>query len=149
VTSEVSTFRCRALRREDVEAVVEIERCCFESPWTPGQFRHELKVPFSRTVLAWDETGEPARLAGYICRWAVGDEFSILNLAVAPDYHRRGLGRQLVTLVLDEARSAGATTVILEVREKNDAARALYSPSASSRPASGATTTAGAIMPWS
>jgi len=106
---------------------MEVERRCFDEPWSPGQFRHELKVPFSRTVLAWDDSTPTGRLAGYVCRWAVGDELSILNLAVDPPYRRHGLGRALVNLVLDEARDCRATWVTLEVREKNDAARALYS----------------------
>jgi len=111
--------------REDVEAVMEVERRCFDSPWTPGQFRHELKIPFSRTTLAWDDA-RPSHPAGYVCRWAIRDEYSILNLAVEPTYRRRGLGRTLVNLVIDEAIREGGSSVTLEVREKNAAARALY-----------------------
>lgn len=105
---------------------MDVERRCFDAPWTAGQFRHELKVPFSRTILAWDDSVQPSRIAGYVCRWAIRDEFSILNLAVDPDFRRHGLGRSLVTTVLDEAIAAGASSVTLEVREKNDAARSLY-----------------------
>lgn len=114
------------MTRQDVDAVMEVERRCFESPWTPGQFRHELKVPFSRTVIAWDDVAQPSRIAGYVCRWGIRDEFSILNLAVDSAYRRQGLGRDLVNLILEEAGRAEATSVTLEVREKNDAARALY-----------------------
>lgn len=105
---------------------MEVEKRCFEAPWTPGQFRHEIKVPFSRTLLAWDDRTSPSRLAGYVCRWIVGDEVSILNLAVDPDYQRQGLGRALVQLIADEAESLGARSITLEVREKNDAAGTLY-----------------------
>ena len=35
-------------------------------------------------------------VAGYICRWLVGDEVHILNLAVRPEARRRGIGRALV-----------------------------------------------------
>lgn len=105
---------------------MEVERRCFESPWTPGQFRHELKVPFSRTIVAWDDSVQPSRIAGYVCRWGIRDEFSILNLAVDPDFRRHGLGRSLVRMVVEEASAAGASSVTLEVREKNDAARSLY-----------------------
>lgn len=114
------------LERADIDAVMEIERRCFESPWTPGQFRHELKIPFSRTVLAREQAGDQ-RLAGYVCRWAVGDEVSILNLAVDPEFRRAGLGRALVELVVAEALERGLSQVTLEVRENNDAARTLYS----------------------
>lgn len=114
------------MSKGDVDAVAALEKRCFESPWSPGQFRHELKIPFSKTTLAWIDQPVPARVVGYICRWIVGDEVSILNVAVDPEFQRRGLGRALVNLVLDEARIRRATQVLLEVREKNDAARLLY-----------------------
>jgi ribosomal-protein-alanine N-acetyltransferase len=119
-------FRRSLLCRDDIEAVMEVERRCFDSPWTPGQFKHELKVPFSRSFLLWDETKTPPRLAGYICRWIVGEQASILNLAVDEAYRGQGLGRQLVGLILEEAIEREAAEVTLEVREKNDAARGLY-----------------------
>lgn len=110
----------------DVGAVVEVERRSFDAPWTPGQFRHELKVPFSRTVVAWSDEPDPPRVAGYICRWLVGDEVSILNVAVDPDFRRRGLGRSLVASIVEEAHATNAAIVLLEVRENNAAARFLY-----------------------
>lgn len=121
-----SRFRFAPLRPADVGAVVRIERRCFDAPWSAGQFRHELKVPFSRTVVAWDDEVPGGRVAGYLCRWAVGREISLLNIAVDPDYQRRGLGRALVDMLLAEARAMAATQIVLEVREKNAAARNLY-----------------------
>lgn len=121
-----SRFREASLRKSDIDAVMEVERRCFDSPWTPGQFRHELKVPFSRTIILWDKDSEPVRLAAYVCRWLVGDEASILNLAVAEDYRGHGLGRRLVGLVIEEASQRSARLVTLEVRENNAAARGLY-----------------------
>lgn len=121
-----SRFREASLRKLDIDAVMEVERRCFDSPWTPGQFRHELKVPFSRTILLWDHASDPPRLAGYVCRWLVGDEASILNLAVADDYRGLGLGRRLVGLVVAEAGQRRSRLVTLEVRENNAAARGLY-----------------------
>jgi ribosomal protein S18 acetylase RimI-like enzyme len=49
------------------------------------------------------------------------DEFEILNLAVAPESRRRGLGRALLLAAL-----ARGGRWFLEVRESNAAARALY-----------------------
>lgn len=126
MTPVETRFSISLLERDEIEAVMEVERRCFEtSPWTPGQFRHELKIPFSRTFLARERSS--GRVAGYVCRWAVGEEISILNLAVDPDFRRTGLGRSLVELILGEAADLGATHVTLEVRENNDAARKLYS----------------------
>ncbi len=109
----------------DLDDVLEIERLSFPQPWTRGMFLHELKVPFSRTVLARaDEL--PHQLLGYVCRWLIGDEMQILNVAVGPEHRQRGLGRALVEIVLDEATREGARLVTLEVLRSNVAAIALY-----------------------
>jgi ribosomal-protein-alanine N-acetyltransferase len=110
------------MRSEDLDAVMEIERRSFPEPWTPGLFLHELKVPFSKTILAW--RGDA--IVGYICRWLVGDEVHILNIAVRPETRQSGIGRALVALVMAEAEQVRAAVVTLEVRRENEAAIALY-----------------------
>ena len=109
--------------REDLDAVMEIERRSFPQPWSPGLFLHELKVPFSKTILASNGTGE---LVGYVCRWIVGDEVHILNLAVRPEQRHGGIGRALVELIVREADECGARMITLEVRRENAAAIGLY-----------------------
>ncbi len=105
---------------------MEVERACFSSPWSQGLFLHELRVPFSLVTAAWVQDGEGEHLIGYICRWLVGDEIQILNLAVHPDRRRIGLGRALVERVIDEAQERGVSKVLLEVRRDNSAGRCLY-----------------------
>src|SRR5579863_3364954 len=63
------------------------------------------------------------RIAGFLVSRAVAeDEREILNLAVAPEFRRQGVGRGLLAGFLTEARG----TVFLEVRESNLAARNIY-----------------------
>ncbi len=109
----------------DLDEVLEVERGSFPQPWTRGMFLHELKVPFSRTLLLRDDE-PPHALLGYVCRWLIGDEIQILNVAVRSDRRKQGLGRALVQLVLDEAEREGARLVTLEVQRGNAAAIALY-----------------------
>ena len=109
----------------DLDAVVEIERRSFPTPWSPGLFLHELKIPFSRTTLARLANGT-TRVVGYVCRWLVGDEMHVLNLAVDPDQRRAGIGRLLVEHVLRDAAANGVRLITLEVRRGNDAGVALY-----------------------
>jgi len=49
-------------------------------------------------------------------------EHELLNLAVAPDYRRQGIGRSLVCAYLEASKGA----VFLEVRPSNRAAREFY-----------------------
>jgi len=116
----------RLFRAEDLSAVMEIERRSFSSPWSPGMFLHELRLPFSRTLLAWRAVPGGRQVAGYVCRWLLSEEIQILNLAVAPEERRRGIGRTLLEAVLGEARERGVREVSLEVAEENAPAIRLY-----------------------
>jgi ribosomal-protein-alanine N-acetyltransferase len=116
----------RALKREDLPAVLEIERRSFGQPWSRAFFEKELSTPFARLVAAVDEGALRPCLAGYTCRWRVTDEVHLLNVAVHPEYRGTGIGRRLVEAVLDEARASSARVVFLEVRAGNVVARRLY-----------------------
>ena len=50
----------------------------------------------------------------------------LLNLCVRKRVHRRGLGRRLLALLIEVARSRRTESVLLEVRPSNAAARGLY-----------------------
>jgi [ribosomal protein S18]-alanine N-acetyltransferase len=65
-------------------------------------------------------------MGGYICFWHVVDEIQILNIAVSPDFRRRGIGRLLLEHGLRWGRERKARMAYLEVRESNTAARRLY-----------------------
>lgn len=110
---------------ENLDAVMEIERRSFPEPWSPGLFLHELKVPFSRIILACAADASE-QILGYICRWLVGDEMHILNLAVSPDRRQCGIGRALIGAILQEAEEYKVNLVTLEVRQENVEAIALY-----------------------
>lgn len=107
----------------DLAEVVAIERESFPNPWTGPLFLQELQVTFSRIILARDPTGA---VAGYVCRWIVGDEVHVLNVAVDPRWRGQGLGSALMQTVLGEGRSHAAEAVTLEVRRSNVAGRRLY-----------------------
>jgi [ribosomal protein S18]-alanine N-acetyltransferase len=67
-----------------------------------------------------------SHLSGYVLARRVGEEAEILNLGVAPDQRRRGVGRGLVEAALAVLGAAGAREVFLEVRQSNVAALGLY-----------------------
>jgi ribosomal-protein-alanine N-acetyltransferase len=106
-------------------AVLEIERRSFAHPWSLDAFLEETRQAHSRLLLIWTAEERPA-LVGYVCRWIVAAEVQILNVAVHPDWRRRGIGRGLVEAVLEEAREEGAARDTLEVRRYNTPAIALY-----------------------
>jgi ribosomal-protein-alanine N-acetyltransferase len=115
-------WRIRPARPADAARLAVLERRCFSDPWSARAFEELLHFPFTIAFVA-----EPAEgLAGYLIARAVAEEGEILNLAVAPDYRRRGLGAQLLERGLAALARAGVRTVWLEVREANTPARLLY-----------------------
>lgn len=122
-----------AARRLDVKsahAVWELERSCFSLPWSEEQCRAALAQPAFAAFGLW----RGARLLAYISLYqaganldlAPGGELEILNLAVAPAMRRQGCGRRLLCLALQAGRKMGMQKAILEVREGNLPALALY-----------------------
>jgi ribosomal-protein-alanine acetyltransferase len=70
----------------------------------------------------WVAIGED-RVTGFIAARSLGaGECELLNLAVSPEYRRRGIARLLVSALTE----AGCGNIFLEVRESNLAARNLY-----------------------
>ncbi len=56
----------------------------------------------------------------------VGEELSVLNLAVSAPHRRCGLARWLLSFALESGSRRGARRAFLEVRSSNRAALALY-----------------------
>ena len=123
---DVPRATLRDMRRDDLVAVLEIERRSFAQPWSRAFFEKELATPFARLVVAEEEKRPFGSVVGYTCRWRVTDEVHLLNVAVHPERRGLGYGRDLVSAVIGEARGAAARVVFLEVRAGNVVARRLY-----------------------
>ncbi len=113
------------LKDADIDIVLTIEKRCFPNdPWPRISFEEELHNPLSRFfVLSDTETGA---ILGYGGVWLMYDAGNITNLAVCPDCRRRGLGKRLLTKLIDVCIEENMASITLEVRRSNAAARALY-----------------------
>jgi [ribosomal protein S18]-alanine N-acetyltransferase len=105
----------------DLERVVGIERAVHVHPWTRGNFTDSLDAGYHCWI--GERGGE---IAGYVVVMVAAGEAHLLNLSVAPECQRRGLGTELTRFCVKLARDYGAQTMFLEVRPSNAAARALY-----------------------
>lgn len=112
----------REIRVADLEAVLDIERASFASPWSRQFFVEELEALCANSVLS-----ELRGVAvGYCLYWELCNDIDIHNVAVHPDYRRHGVGRGMLSHVVREARRIGSQSITLEVRKSNEAAQALY-----------------------
>ena len=114
----------RQARRDDVEDVAAIEKRAFSDPWSANSFRALFGNPLVHFAIA--EDGVTGKVLGYVVAWFVIDEAEIANLAVSDSVRRLGVGALLLDHALQAARQRQARIVFLEVRESNEAARALY-----------------------
>ncbi|MCK4412147.1 MAG: ribosomal protein S18-alanine N-acetyltransferase [Candidatus Eisenbacteria sp.] len=124
MAAEPDELALRPMGEDDLDAVVALERACFGDPWPRACFQAEVdEAPDVRWPLVAVGPGGPA---GFAIAWFIGDKVQIANLAVAPAYRRRGLGRRFLEAILAEAERRGAREIHLEVRDSNAAALALY-----------------------
>lgn len=108
----------------DLTAISRIEGASFADPWTEESFRRLMGLKPAIFLVAESDTD--AAVAGYVAAISVGEDGEILNVAVKSTFRGRGLAGQMLDAVLIELAARGVSTAFLEVRESNEAARALY-----------------------
>ena len=108
---------------DHLDEVAELERICFTTPWSRNMLAEELDNYLSAFLVALDDNG---KVAGYAGLQAVLDEGYITNVAVFPEYRRRGVAAQLLSVFENFARGSHLAFLTLEVRPSNTAAIALY-----------------------
>lgn len=112
------------LRSSDIDAVMEIERLSFKSPWSRQVFEEEIARSWAYVdVLRNTATDDVAAFCNY---WLVADEVHVLNVATHPQERRQGHGSRLMAHVIDYAKRTACRLVTLEVRRSNEAAQRLY-----------------------
>lgn len=121
VASKLQDIAFRRMQEADLDEVLSIEREAYQFPWSREIFRDCLRVGYSCRVLEFG-----GRVNAYGMLQIAAGKSRLLNLCVRRKLHRRGLGRRLLTLLVEVARSHRSDAVILEVRPSNAAARGLY-----------------------
>lgn len=111
----------RPMNEDDLEQVMQIEKRAYDYPWTETIFQDCLRVGYCSWVMERDNN-----IVAYgVMSVAVG-ESHILNLCVNPELQSHGLGRQLLSHLLEVAQEHDANMTFLEVRPSNFAAIKLY-----------------------
>jgi ribosomal-protein-alanine N-acetyltransferase len=113
----------RRIEAADLDAVLEIERASYPTPWSRAMFAAELAKPGSLALGAYLESGE---LVGYAVVSRYVDAWHVMNVAVAPAYRRRGIARVLLERLFEVTGDDPRRGHTLEVRVSNTAAIALY-----------------------
>lgn len=111
----------RRMEAGDVDRVHELEKQIFKDAWSRESFVKDIEntdLSFPVVVLA------DSVIAGYAVIWYFADELHIGNIAIAPEYQRKGFGSKLLEYVLRNFDHYIAA--YLEVRKSNNAAINMY-----------------------
>jgi ribosomal-protein-alanine N-acetyltransferase len=117
------SYVIRKMTMGDLEQVVAIDQVSFSLPWLARSFQFELTDnPASRCWVA-DLDG---LIVGMVVAWLIVDEIHIATFATHPEFRKQGIGKDLLLHTLRSAKTDGALTSFLEVREGNDVALEMY-----------------------
>src|SRR5438552_1268147 len=113
----------RPLAITDLNDIEAIEKRAYRTPWSRSMFASELAKGTSICLGAFE--GE--RLVGYIVNSRYVDAWHVMNLAVDPEFQRRGIATRLLERLFEltggDPEGRGYT---LEVRVSNEDAIRLY-----------------------
>ncbi|RUO45882.1 ribosomal-protein-alanine N-acetyltransferase [Pseudidiomarina aquimaris] len=103
--------------------MLAIEKASHVIPWTPATLCSCFQENYH--VYGWYSENEPQQLQGFYIAHQVGDEFTLMNIAVHPASQGQGIGRALMLHLIALARRYRAS-IWLEVRVSNSSAQQLY-----------------------
>jgi len=114
----------RKLKLRDLSEIEEIERSSYPTPWSRSMFAGELAKPSSVCLGAIES--EANRLIGYLIISRYVDAWHVMNIAIEPEYQRRGIATMLMEELFELTSPDGRRGYTLEVRVSNEAAIGLY-----------------------
>src|SRR5215213_7279041 len=111
------------MRRRHLRGVLRIENEVYPKPWSLGLYMSELALGKPRFYAVARVRGD---VVGYGGLMFTGDDAHVTTLAVAPEWHGRGVATRLLLVLARQAVARGSKNLTLEVRMTNDRAKALY-----------------------
>jgi ribosomal-protein-alanine N-acetyltransferase len=112
----------RRLTLVDLAEIEVIEQRAYHTPWSRSMFASELAKATSICLGAF----EGDRLVGYIVNSRYVDAWHVMNVAVDPDFQRRGIASRLLERLFELTVDDDGRGYTLEVRVSNKEAIKLY-----------------------
>ncbi len=110
----MSNLIIRKAEEKDVKEIAELEKICFQDPWSEESVRYDaIENKLSFYLIAEID----GHVAGYIGIWQILDEGHITNVAVAPEHRRKHVASAMMEVMIDVTGKADINCYTLEVRE--------------------------------
>lgn len=108
---------------KDASQIAKAELDIFTDPWSEEDIVSVISTEGSMCYTALSD----GDVISYVIGRQISPEGEIYRIATLPSHRRRGLAYRLLDYAVKCERGRGLESLFLEVREKNTAARALYS----------------------
>ena len=117
-------FKIEQMTLASLDEVMTIEALAYgQHHWSRDSFVAEINNQISNYSCA---TNKENRIVGYLGLWKIIDEAHITNLAVHPDFRRKGAAKLLLFDALEQCYKEKIKYLTLEVRVSNEGAINLY-----------------------
>ena len=110
------------MTKDDVDGVTAVDNKSFKVAWSKKAFMDETENELAIYFVAKDD----GVCIGYAGFWNVSGEGDITNVAVLPEYRRKGIASRLIDVMIKKANELELSLLTLEVRRSNEAAQNLY-----------------------
>ena len=120
--TKMPDFELKAVAREHLAAIAEIEKECFSCPWSEKALEDTLILGQGTGVVALHD-GDVAAYGGMVIAL---DEAEITNVATTEAHRGKGYAKAVMCELFRVAHERGCVSMSLEVRESNSAAISLY-----------------------
>lgn len=105
-----------------VPQIAELEKLCFNDPWSENSIASELDNRLS----CWLVAIAADKVVGYVGSQTVLGETDMMNIAIHPDYRKQGIATELISALIETLNERGSHSLMLEVRASNEPAKSLY-----------------------
>ena len=124
-------LKIKRFEKNDINEIVKIESSSFSDPWSPNMFMalHQLNpkgfyvAKIQNRIIAY----AIVLLEPYIDDVSLRRRGHLINLAVAPEFRRQGIGSTMIGRIQKDLKKNKAKQILLEVRQSNSTALAFYS----------------------
>lgn len=103
--------------------ILKIERLSFDQPWSVVHFARDIN--FNDSSFNWVAVKEN-KTVGFLFGWFTKDEYHLNNIAVHPEFRKRGIAGELLKFAINSNKANNVEKIYLEVRADNYPALKLY-----------------------
>lgn len=120
--TELLRVQLRWMTENDLDEVYEMEQNCSPAPWGALEFANVLMHSnFYGMVVE-----HRSQLIGYVIYEMLDESIRILNIAVLPEFRRKGVGSQMVARLACHLTRSIRKELTLNVRESNLSAQVFF-----------------------